>query len=301
MSGQKRDLAVTGTPAPDLRVVLAFRKDSTARLENLNTVLRYLVRLLPGAEILIFEDSAEPSLQHVSKHPGARHVWRRNTGIFHRTRLLNHAMLDPNAPALVAAWDCDVLACPAGLALALSELRAGAGMALPYDGRFIDLRGDARQSLVTASDTAWLPGAPYPSYRPWLSFLRSGSVCENVSALGGAVLFRREVLSAAGGYHEGFRSWGYEDIELAHRMTALGHPPRRAQGWPLFHLSHPRDTLHRLGTPQSWYVARRQNRALNDAMSALSPAELAYLIASGGLRGPDEAPPLPNLSRGRHV
>lgn len=296
MTGQHRDLAVTGTPAPDLRLVIVFRADSPARLANLATVLGFLPRLLPGAEVLLLEDAAQPAPLPAplpeSALAGVRRVWRRNDGGFHRTRLLNHALLDPGAPPLVAAWDCDVLACPAGLAGALTALRAGAGMALPYDGRFIDLRGAVRQALVAAPRTAALPGPPYPLRRPWLPFARAGLYCENVAALGGAVMFRRDALAAAGGYHEGFRSWGYEDLELVQRMTRLGHPPQRAADWPLFHLSHPR-----AGRSDGWYAARRQNRALQVAMAALSEAALSERIASGALRVPHEGPALPDLAR----
>lgn len=280
--------------ASDLTVVIPFRRDTPKRAENLCTVLRSLRAQLSGVDILVIEDGPETdsplSRQTGALPAGSRHVRRVHTGSFHRTRLLNHGMMNLTDRPFAASWDCDVLVYPIALAEALARLRAGAGAVFPHDGRFIDLRGTLRRNLIEAEGPADLPAPPWPKRRaifpdwPWN---KSGMVCLNTASQGGAVIVRRDAFAAAGGYHEGFRSWGFEDSELVSRLTTLGLVPGHVAGWPLLHLSHER--RRKVG----WYEGRRTNQALFARMQRLSRDDILALIAAGGLRAPSEGPPLP--------
>lgn len=271
--------------AADLSLIVPFRCDDPARLENLRTVLRIMGRMLGGAEIIVIEDSAEPVAGDLCTGAGVRYAACVHDGAFHRTRLLNHGLLNLSTRPLVASWDADVLACPQAMAGALARLRAGAGMVLAHDGRFIDLSGALRARLVARGEAADLPAPPYPARPRWWSWRRTEMTCVNEASVGGAVLFRRSVLAEVGGYHEGFRAWGFEDAELVARMRRLGHEPQHVPGWPIMHLSHPRKAAR-----GGWYAGNRANKRLFAAMTRLDRAGIEALVASGGLRVASGAP-----------
>jgi hypothetical protein len=280
----------------DLTVVIPFRQDTPHRIENLATVLRALGSHLGGVDILVIEDgpdigdSLSEAKQSGTLPKGLRHVRRVQAGGFHRTRLLNHGMINLTDRPIVASWDCDVLAYPQAISDALTRLRAGAPAVFPHDGRFIDLRGAQRSRLIEGGYPVALPAAPWPerlALWPSWPWPKAGMVCLNTASVGGALMVRREAFAGAGGYHEGFRAWGFEDAELVTRLTTLGLRPEHGGGWPLLHLSHPRQRS------KGWYEGRRVNQALCARMGKLGRDEILAAIAAGGLRGPDDGPPLP--------
>ena len=60
--------------AADLSLIVPFRCDDPARLENLRTVLRIMGRMLGGAEIIVIEDSAEPVAGDLCTGAGVRYA-----------------------------------------------------------------------------------------------------------------------------------------------------------------------------------------------------------------------------------
>jgi GT2 family glycosyltransferase len=158
----------------------------------------------------------------------------------------------------------------------MQAIREGAGLAFPYDGTFLDARGDLRTTLlapgglVTLDPGSVLAGRVAPARQ--LRILNRDSV-------GGVVLFDRQAFVAAGGYCEGFVSWGFEDAEIADRFRTLGRPFRRVAGYPLIHLSH-RRPFRPFG---GWYAGARRNAALRARLSALPADALRALIAEDGL------------------
>lgn len=265
--------------ASDLSIVIPFRFDHPARLQNLETVLRHLTHTLDGVEIILIEDGPELVAGSFAATFGVRYSGTLNNQSFHRTRLLNHGIETLSGRRFAASFDTDVLAFPDAMATSLAMLRNGAPMVFPYDGRFIDMRGAARDKIIRTASLSDLPDQPWPAAPRWRLW-RSGDLeCLNANSVGGVVLFDREVFTASGGYHEAFRAWGFEDAEIVARMTRLGHPYHRADAWPLFHLAHPRG---RRGG--GWYKSARQNRALYTKMTRLSRAEIEVLIAQRAFR-----------------
>lgn len=262
--------------ARDLSIVIPFRSDHRARLENLETVVRHLTATLRNAEIIVLEDGPRLVARALGQMPGVRYQGVPNSAGFHRTRLLNMGIEAISSRSFAASYDADAMIFPKAFARALALLRGGAPIVLPYNGRFLDVRGRARQRLV---DTADLSDLPPETPRGWRFWRRGGLVCMNPASLGGVVMFARGAFSAAGGYHEGFRTWGFEDVEILERMGKFGHVWQRCDDWPLLHLSHPR--RHGWG---GWYGGARRNLALWRAMSALNRAELEAMIAQRALR-----------------
>lgn len=262
-------------PADDLTIVIPYRADVPERRENLAAVLVHLARIAPGVDILLIEDGPDPVARGLPNVPGLRHVAFRNTGTFHRTRLLNLGIEHLTDRPFAAAHDTDTLPYPQALAEGLALLRAGFGLVYPFDGRFIDLRGSARARLLSGSplpDPAILPR----HRRRWWQW-RGDVLCQNEGSVGGVVLFARRAFIRGGGYHEEFRSWGFEDDEIKARMEKLATVSAHVSGWPLLHLAHPRKG-------STWYRSVARNRTLFRRMAALDRAQTEALIASGALR-----------------
>lgn len=262
-----------------ISVVIPFRCDSQGRLDNLDAVLRHLSGCLPGADLIVIEDGPVLCGEALGRQPGVRWFGRFNDGAFHRTRLINLAAETLTARRFLCSHDTDVMAYPAGLGQALDLLRGGVTLVFPYDGRFVDLRGGVRQAQIATPDPECVPADARALRR---HPARREIVCVNTGSVGGAVLFDRTAFLACGGYHEGFVTWGFEDIELVTRMEKLGHPRRRVAGLPLLHLSHARGRWWRRGP---WYSAVRRNARLYRTMAAMSRDDLAAAVVRGATRG----------------
>ena len=268
--------------ASDLSIVIPYRADVPERRENLAAVLRHLSASLHGVEVIVIEDGPDPRAAGLPEVPGLRHVARENGGGFHRTALLNLGIGALSDRPFAASWDTDVLIPAPAMARALALLRGGAGLVYPYDGRFYDLRGEARaRQLATPAPEALTDLPPPPKW-----WQRPGEItCLHSASVGGAVLFDRAEYARTGGYHEAFRAWGFEDAEIRERMEKLDVRVARVAGSPLIHLWHPRK---RHGG--AWYRAARRNRALYRYMVGLDRAELERMIAAGDLRRDMAAP-----------
>ncbi len=260
----------------ELTFVIPFRADRAERVENLGAVLRHLSTMVTGCEILLLEDAPRLDGQAFSGLSGVRWVPRQNAGVFHRTRLLNEGIARLASRPVAVSMDADCLVWPEAIASAMAAIRTGGAMVLPFDGTSLDARGTLRDGLLgpgglgALDPAAALAGTAAPRRRLRLMNRRS---------VGGVVLFERGAFRAAGGYCEGFVSWGFEDAEIATRFRTLGRPLHRISGFPLIHLSH-RRPLRLFG---GWYAGARRNARLRDRLVALPPEALRRLIAEDGL------------------
>ncbi len=276
--------------AADLTIVIPFRHDRPERLENLATLLSHLARTLAGAEVIVLEHGPRLSAAALAARHGA--IWHGTESAepFHRTAMLNRGMIALSARPFAASWDTDTLAYPQAMAAALALLREGRAYVLPFDGRFVNLAGAARAALLAEPDLSRLPPDRLrPRPRSEVTLMARDSV-------GGVVMVARAAFAGAGGYHEQFRAWGFEDAELAARMAAFGHPVQRVPGWPLIHLDHPRG--HR---GSGWYAGSRANKVLAARMARLDRPALERLIAAGGLRADAPAPAPPTWREWLHA
>jgi hypothetical protein len=148
-----------------------------------------------------------------------------NSRTFHRTKMLND-MCNLAETEIIVNWDCDVIIPPMQLLMAVEELRAGAEMVFPYDGKF------ARMSRIT-----W-----YPQIQKHRDIGIVGATAfkgreEGHNSVGGAVLFNKAAFIDGGMENEHFISFGPEDCERHDRFKMLGYDIRRVRG-ALFHLNH---------------------------------------------------------------
>jgi hypothetical protein len=109
---------------------------------------------------------------------------------------------------------------------AAEQVRAGADVVFPYDGRFARMPRDPWYSLVQ-------------------KYLDIGIVRDEDfkgrhhghNSVGGAVVYNRESFIAGGMENEHFISFGPEDAERNDRFKKLGYDVRMTRG-SLFHLNH---------------------------------------------------------------
>ena len=128
---------------------------------------------------------------------------------------------------IVAIWDADVLVDYCQILEALYEIRLGATIAYPYDGRFVMLSEELSTQMRSKVDFDYLRNL---KMSPFLG----RKLC------GGAYLVHRQRYLQCGGENEYFTGWGPEDAERLHRVKILGHKVCHISSGELFHLYHPR-------------------------------------------------------------
>jgi hypothetical protein len=255
----------------DLAFVIPFRRDSAARLENLDAVLRFLVANFADAEIIIIESGPHPAAGEITARHNVQHSFVETKGLFHRTRLINFCFQQMTHRPFVASFDADVLPYPAAVTSALEALREGAGATLLFNGVFLDIRGALRISMLEQPD----PGRFDPAQLAGMTDVN----CINRNSVGGALLFNRAKFIACGGYNENFLSWGWEDTELAERLTKMGHPLLGQDAYPLLHLSHPRGQDSDASNPYFLHNSREYRR-----IRKLGRSEIEDNIRDGRLK-----------------
>ncbi len=258
----------------DLEIVIPFRCDSSRRLKNLAAILAFLTTRFANAAIVLIENAGNPEAAGLARTHGIRYLYEESRLAFHRTRLLNLGFSQSVRP-YVASYDADVLWYPEALDAAMSRLRAGAAAAMASDGRFADISGATWTGLTTSLD-------PNTISRDWprrMGPVSPGIACTNINSVGGAILFNRDALLAAGGYNENFVSWGWEDTELSERIAKLFAPYVRIDGYPLLHLAHPRGPDSNAGNLYFAHNAREYRK-----MRGMARPEIQEYVSSGGLR-----------------
>ena len=226
-------------PLASVTALLPLRVDCSERRRNLDIILDHLAPM-GFAALLVGEtgDSCgalcEGRASHLALPAG---------GPFHKTRLLNRMARAADTP-LIALYDVDVIIAQTQLRQAAALLLGDArDVALPYDGRYYNVSGDALRRYQSTRDPRHLRGELV-----WHD------------TLGGAVLLGLDTFWAAGGMNEACVAWGPEDRELIERCRTLGFTVGRVAG-PLWHLDHPRgpesgpDHPHHARNVAEWRLA----------------------------------------------
>jgi hypothetical protein len=204
----------------DLTFTIPVFMDHFNRRENLELVLCMLQQSFDSNYII-----GEQGGSHFeSMGKWAKYIkfdWKH----FHRTRMLNDMAGMATTP-FIANWDADVLVPPAQLWLAVEELRHGADMVFPYDGRFGRMpRPQWFGQVQEALDIGVVKNAKLKGMEP------------DHNSVGGAVLWNKDSFIDGGMENENFISFGPEDCERHDRFKALGYSIARIGG-ALFHLNH---------------------------------------------------------------
>lgn len=221
-----------------LSVVIPVRIDSRSRLENLQTVVAYLLHNTQSLIIILeADDSSKIDILADSERLKVHYIQDSNL-IFHRTKYINQLLKLAQTP-YVGIWDSDILVDSNSIRESVAAIENGAVLSLPYDGNFIFLSDEITQKArkkITSFNNGSLGslGEGFHLIRP---------------SVGGAYIVNKEGYISAGGENEHFIGWGPEDMERVKRLEILGFSIHRSKG-SLFHLHHPRGVNSILGSDQ---------------------------------------------------
>lgn len=211
-----------------LTIVIPVRIDCREREENLDVVIRSLLRTT-NSPIIVLEADTEQKYSLSKQDERIKYVFiQDNDTIFHRTRYLN-ILLKMSQTNIVGIWDTDVILETKQIRDASEAVKKGITLCYPYDGRFLFLNqeqsNDVKNDVIGFLNDANKNKVKAPTMaRP---------------SVGGAFVVNKQRYLQAGGENENFYGWGPEDAERFKRMEILEESIERIQG-PLFHLHHPR-------------------------------------------------------------
>jgi hypothetical protein len=207
-------------PIRDLTFTIPLFLDHPDRKKNADLLLCLLQNSF-NADFIVCEQGGD-SFRYMSQW--TRYI-REEGSRFHRTKMLNDMALRAETP-YIANWDCDVIIPPMQLYLAVEELRNGADVVYPFDGRFARMdRSQWFPRIEQSLDIGVVGATPFP-----------GRI-HGLNSVGGAVLFNRESFIRGGMENENLISYGPDDCERHDRFKKLGFRIKYIPG-TLFHMNH---------------------------------------------------------------
>ena len=219
------------TDLNDVTFLIPVRIDSPERLENLQSVIKY-IKTHFETNITVLEADKKEQVQHPLIN---RKIFIEDYNpVFHRTRYLNQMTKETSTPFL-AIWDTDVLVECKQVEESMDILRnREADMVFPYDGRFYNVPPVLTSLYKMKKDIAVLSNN-----------VGKMNLVYGDHSVGGAFIVNREEYIRVGMENEYFYGWGAEDTERVKRWEILGYRIVRTEGL-LFHLYHQRKE-------NSWY------------------------------------------------
>lgn len=209
----------------DVTFIVPIKFDSEDRKTNFKISMEYVLRNF-DTNIIVMEsdvDSNEEFVKSVSEKINY-HFVKNDTGIFHRTKLLND-MTKLSTTNIVVNYDVDVIFPINQYVESRGKMLEGCSFCFPYGGKFYDipkkyfnLVGTEELSSINLNDCTLF----------------------NPNSVGGAFFFDKSKYLNIGLENEKFISWGFEDWERILRIQKMGFELYRVNG-NLYHLTHSRD------------------------------------------------------------
>lgn len=215
------------TDLQDVTFLVPLRIDSTERMENIETLIKYTFQHFKTNFIVLEADSI-PKFNFEYNPVGLQYEFIEDKDeVFHRTKWINRLISLSETP-LVAIWDTDAISPPEQITAAVTKLRAGdAVLSFPYDGRFYScdrISCDLFKKLLKIEIL--------------LKRIAVMKLMHGYHSVGGAFIVNKQKYLTAGGENENFYGWGPEDTERVKRLEIMSLPIYYSNGF-LFHLWHP--------------------------------------------------------------
>lgn len=207
-------------PLKDVTFTIPVHMDHADRKGNLELSL-YMLQSAFDTNFIISEQGTR-KFEYMKQW--AKYV-RCESPHFHRTKMLND-MCNLAETNYIVNWDADIIIPPMQILMAVEELRHGADMVFPYDGRFARMPRNVWYPLLQKHRDIGIVGAE----------MFKGREPEHTS-VGGAVMWNKEAFIEGGMENEHMISFGPEDCERHDRFKVLGYDIRRVKG-ALFHVNH---------------------------------------------------------------
>ena len=247
------------TDLADVTFLVPLRIDSPERLENINTLIKYIFLHFRTRFIVLEADSVRRYFPDVNPE-GLRYEYIEDLDeVFHRTKWINKLISFSDAP-FIAVWDADAVAPPDQIADAISKIRSGTVvLSFPYDGRFYSC------DKITCDLFRRILNIEILIKRVPVMSLMHG-----YHSVGGAFIVNKTKYLDVGGENENIYGWGPEDTERVKRLEIMGLPVYYSPG-TLFHLWHP------MGK-NSWFanseLERRNRNELQKTCKTISGTKL---------------------------
>lgn len=196
--------------------------DHQDRKENLDIVLKAILDNF-DTEIMVTEQGGD-SFAYVGNDYRIKYFKEEST-VFHRTKMLND-MARTTDKKYIFNYDADILIAPLQLWKAVDQLRKGAEMVYPYDGRFARIPRTPWMDKLRSADIGVVGDTQF-----------NGMMKGDAVSLGGCVAWNKFSFFEYGGENEKFCSYNPEDVERYERAVKLGVTIERTNG-PMFHINH---------------------------------------------------------------
>ncbi len=212
----------------EMTFLIPIRLDTIIRLENLIACVKHLKKYFKTNIMVLHADSYDNGIikRMLNKHIDYIFI-ENHDSVFYRTQFLNKMTLLATTP-FVGIWDADAIVSPKQIIESFEELKKGAEISHPYDGRPYDTSGIIRAEYYKTLNINLLEKQVNKMLLIYGNDMK-----------GAAILVNRQAYIDSGIENEEFYGWGPEDFERYERWKILGYRMHRAEG-PLFHLTHSR-------------------------------------------------------------
>ncbi len=225
----------------DVDIIIPTFIDFHDRIRNLEAVLKQLEKFYCNYNVILIELESMKAKYLYHKVGIQYHNYQEK---FNKTRAINLA-LEKCDRKFVCVWDVDALIPRRGVEDAMISLRDGSHkIAYPYNGWFLDIDNDLRDSISKTLDFSKLPlfdnnNNDYKIENLEIRFSTRFKF-KGGGNNGGCVFMDRETLKSLGNYNENFYQWGYEDDEIEQRFEIMGFPRYNSPNANCFHMVHRR-------------------------------------------------------------
>lgn len=238
----------------DVTFIIPIKFDSEDRKQNFKITINHLLNNFETNIIVMESDikSNKDFIDSITKK--IDYIFDQNeTGIFHRTKMLNHMTKKCNTD-IVVNYDIDVIFKIDQYIESRKKIKDGCGFCFPYEGKFYDIKENY-----------------FPNIEKNQFDLIDLNKCTlfNPNSLGGALFFDKNVYKKIGFENQNFISWGYEDWERVTRINKMGLNICRSKG-VLYHLTHKRDHNSNETNPNYLNNQREFNKITNMNKEQLS-------------------------------
>lgn len=203
----------------ELSYIIPFRAAAQDRTENLYAVIKYVLKNIPGVEVIVVEQASDPA--DLDLPAEVRRIFSYNAGLFNRSWGMNVGAKVASHDVF-AFSDNDIIVPPEAYLEAFHRCLVS-GTVSPYDRtKLTALTQDATKEFLTS--LTMNPGA--------------AGRHRGATYAGGIIYMTRTAFETLGGWDERIRGWGGEDDHLTGKITQLVPPLVDLNHYKAQHLSH---------------------------------------------------------------
>lgn len=263
---------------PELTVIYPVRVDSIERVENALTNIHDMCRRISPPHIIVVEYGPNPTLQHlVTKYATVQYIFVLETpDVVWAKGLLVNTVIPWLRTKYMAVWDVDAFIPLGQVGAAYRRLTSDAAdVVMPFN-----LVHMVRRTALALFRNGRI------NFRQITSTMVVTTYNLEGNAYGCCVLIRTALFKHVRGFSDILRGWGWEDVEIKHRLLAVGARETFLPG-ACFHINHPRPSTSRaqpLDASRNMYeTSRVQGMPVPERLTYLgitaTPGEASTLLS----------------------